>query len=277
MLKTIIILSILLTHVLVTSPAVAKTVELKGSNGQMVKFVVQSVQSDGIQAQREGSHKSMLIQWEYLDLEWMKQNQSQIWQEKLEIEAMKRIAYKDFKFGQTRSEVHTQINAMKGEQLSPDVFNETDSRAIWVIFDPSTLRQFGRFTFEDERLIEIQILMNFPGNEDVRQGMKSEWNRLLKLVEQYQMESIESKRFPSSSDWKRWINNPAKRNGGMWVTNSWIDETRTAELGLDCKVIDLSIESFDSKRITLFGVAADVTTTKTNSNWVVYKAMQRVQ
>ena len=277
MLKTITILSILLTHVVLTSSAVAKAVELKGANGQIVKFIVQSVQADGIQAQREGSHKSMLIEWEYLDLEWIQRNKTQIWQEKLKIEAMKRIAYKGFKFGQTRSEVYTQMNAMKAEELSPEIFNETDPRAMWVIFDPETLRQFGRFTFDGERLVEIQIRMNFPENEAVERGMKTEWERLLKLVDQYQMDSIESKRFPSSSDWKRWTNNPAKRNEGMFVTNLWSDETRTAELGLDWKVVDLSITSFESKRITLFGVAADVTSTKTNCNWVVYTAKQIAQ
>ncbi len=275
--KIIIILSILLTHVLVTSSAVAKSVELKGANGQIVKFMVQSVQADGIQAQREGSHKTMLIQWEYLDLEWLKRNQSQIWQEKLKIEAMKRIAYKDFKFGQTRNEVHTQINAMKGEQLSPDIFNETDPRSTWVIFDPSTLRQFGRFTFEDERLVGIQIWMNFPEKEGVGRDMKSEWDRLLRLVEQYQMESLETKRFPSSSDWQRWTNNPAKRKEGMLVTNYWSDGSRTVELGLDSKVLDLSVTSPESNKITFFGVTAGVTKTKTNSNWVVYKATQIVE
>lgn len=241
----------------------------------MVRFNILSVQGDGIMAQREGAYTSMLIQWKHLDIEWLQKNQSAIWQEKLEIDAAKKIAYEGFKFGQTRDDVNTQINAMKAQGISSACFNETDPRATWVIFDPNTLRRFGRFVFANERLIEIEIHINFNEDEDMNKSMKSEWENFQELVAQYHLEPEESHYFPRATDWNRWKNKAAKEKQKLLMTHRWSDATRVAELGLQFQKIDLGPTMSKTHRITMFGASADTLVARsTDSNWVVYKAKQ---
>lgn len=269
--KYLTILAILLAHLLSPYSVFADLINLKGANGQVARFNIQSVQDDGIMAQNEGAYTFNLIQWEHLDLEWLQENQSEIWQDKLEFDAKRKIAYKDFKFGQTRIEVHSLMNAMKAKSVPSSCFNETDPRATWVLFDPKTARRFGRLIYVNERLVEIEIHINF--NE--YQSMKSEWENLQKLAAEYLLKPEESNYFPRASDWERWKSKTAQKEQKLLMTHRWSDETRTAELGLQFQKFDLGPAVSTTHRLTVFGASANTTVSRsTDSNWVVYKTQQ---
>ncbi len=252
----------------------AELIPLKGANGQMVDFLVQSVEADGIRAQRKGDYRFILIRWEQLDLAWLKQNQTDIWQQKQHHEAMKAAAYQDFKFGQSRNEIIQMVQARKGLRVPSEPFNDADEKAIWVTLKPEEMRQFLRLRFDDkDQLIEFQLHTNFNEEDPIDTEMLAEWERLVQLVNSYETNAIEHRPYPTPSDWRRWKSDASKGKQSLLVTHRWDDASRQFELGLESKQVSLGIEKRGPQKLTPFGTSMDITSTaKTNTNWVIYKA-----
>lgn len=253
----------------------AEFVRLKGSNGQVVEFLVQSIELDGVMAQPKGAYKFNLIRWEQLDLDWLRQNQIDIWKQKQHREAMKEVAYEQFKFGQSHREVSQMIQALNGVQLPNEPFKDTDNSAMWITFKPKEMRQFLRFSFDKEnKLIEIQLHTNFDKEHAIDAEMLTEWERLVQLVDGYETNAIESRSYPKPSEWRRWKSNDRAEKQSIWLTHRWSDASRQFELGLESKQVSISAEKREIKSITKFGyeVSDNTSTSRTNTNWVVYKS-----
>lgn len=273
MLKSLLISTFFCLSLLI--PLSAEFVQLKGSNGQVVEFLIQSIEADGVMAQHRGSHKFNLVRWEQLDLDWLKQNQTDIWNQKQHQEAMRVVAYEEFKFGQSLSEVSQMIKALKGVRLPNEPFNETDNSVIWVTFKPKEMRQFLRFSFDgQDKLSEIELHTNFNKDDDIEAEMLAEWERLVQLVGGYETNAVETRSYPKSSEWRRWKSNSSADKQNIWLTHRWSDTLRQFELGLESKQISLSSSEPATKTITAFGTAFNTSTStvNTNTNWVVYKS-----
>tara|TARA_B110000967_G_C18824081_1_gene530347 strand:- start:336 stop:1208 length:873 start_codon:yes stop_codon:yes gene_type:complete len=251
----------------------AEFVPLKGSNGKMVEFLVESVEPDGVMAQYRGAYKFSLIRWEQLDLEWLKQNQKAIWKEKQQHEANKQAAYGAFRFGQSLSEVVKMIQALDGERVHHEAFNDTDASALWINLNPKDTRQFLRFSFDGaNKLSEIQLHTNFDEEQAIEAEMRTEWERLIALVEGCGGIEEEKRSFPRSSEWRRWQSEASADKQSIWLTHRWGDELRQFELGLESKQVKFGGGDAVITGRTRFGyTVSSGSMDKTFTNWVVYK------
>jgi hypothetical protein len=253
----------------------AEFVPLKGANGQIVEFLVQSVEPNGVMAQHRGAYKFSLIRWEQLDLEWLKQNQKAIWKAKQQHEANKQAAYGAFRFGQSISEVITIIQAHNGERVHHEAFKDSDASALWINLNPKDTRQFLRFSFDGaNKLAGIQVHTNFDDEQGIDAEMRTEWERLIALVEGYGGVEEENRSFPRASEWRRWQSEGSTDGQNIWLTHRWGDELRQFELGLESKQVkfgggDMVITGRTKLGYTVNGSGS---TNKTFTNWVVYKA-----
>ena len=273
MFKSLLILTLFCAYLLTSLSA--EFVPLKGSNGKVIEFLVQSVEPDGVIAQHRGAYKFSLIQWEQLDLDWLKQNQINIWKQKQHHEAMKKVAYGEFKFGQSLREVSQMIKAHNGVQLPNEPFKDAKKNAMWITFKPKEMRQFLRFNFdENNKLIEIQLHTNFDQEQAIETEMLTEWERLVQLVNGYGTDIIENRSYPKPSEWRRWKSNASAEKQSAWRTHRWKDALREFELGLESKQIQIATGKREVKSITKFGyeLSDNTSTARSNTNWVVYKS-----
>lgn len=270
------IVTVVCLFALILKSLSAELVSLKGANGNEAKFLLQSVSAEGISAQPQGSYKSMTLKWEQLDLEWLQSNQPDIWKQKLQLEALRRLAYHPFLFGQSRSAVLRQVNDMGAKPLLGETFGEAGTDVLWVCLDPKALRRFIRFSFDaSQRVVGVEMHMNFDQDEDISKGMKAEWEQLIEMVEGYGSEPSQRDRFPSASTWRQRGRSVDRGESNSLVTHTWADELRRIELGFEVKQIDLSIGEAKLGKVTAFGAEADlsdVVSTSSRTSWVVYKA-----
>lgn len=254
----------------------AELVTLRASSGKEANFVKQSVSAEGITVMQTAGYRSMLLKWEQLDQEWLQKNQPKIWKEKLQLDRLSLIAYDSFYFGQTQDSVVGEINKMKAVVISGEYFGETKKNVLWVCQDPDTLRHFIRFSFNHSlQLNAIEVRMNFDSDEDISKGMESEWERLIEMVEGFNLNPIQRGRFPITSKWKQEARVVEKGHRYSKVTHRWSDDSRDIEILLEAKKVDISFGEVKMGKITFFGSEADmssVVSTASNSNWVVYRA-----
>jgi hypothetical protein len=254
----------------------AESITLKGANGKEATFNLQSVTMAGVEVQPQNSYKTLLIQWGQLDLAWLEKHQPMLWKRKQAVEAMGKRAYDGFQFGQSRNEVIVEVNRMKAVQVPAQNFGDTSQDILWVCADPDTLRRFMRFRFDtDKRLTEFEVHMNFDSDEAIEKGMKNEWERLIRMVETFDVHPNQRDRFPTSSSWRQFVRNAEKGGESRILSRTWNDDLRHIELSLEAKQVELSTGEAKPGKVALFGVEIDtssVVSTASNTNWVVYKA-----
>ena len=253
----------------------AKYVPLKGANGQVVEFLIQSVEPEGIMAQHRSAYKYSLIRWEQLDLEWLKENHKEIWRKKQHVEAMQDVAYGPFKFGQSRNEVNQLVHTRKGVRVANEVFGDSDSSAMWITLQPQQLRQFLRFSFDaSDQLVELQLHSNFEVAQSIETEMQAEWQRLLELVNSFGGEETESRSFPRGSEWSRWLEKMSTGKANHFITHRWGDARRQFELSLTSRQVFIGGGEMVITGRSAMGTAVSKSksVTETKTNWVVLKS-----
>lgn len=254
----------------------AEVISLKGANGKEAKFTLEAVSAEGVQVLPQNGYKSILINWEQLDLAWLKQNQPDLWKQKQQVEVTSKRAFEAFYFGQSRNDVIREINRIKAVEVPGQSFGDAAASVFWVSIDPDSLRRFMRFHFdENERLRDIEVHMSFDEDEAIEKGMKTEWERLIRMVDSLGVHPIQRDRFPTSSSWRQFVRATDTSRAGRLLTRNWSDASRQIELSLETKQVELSAGESKPGKVTFFGVEIDtssVVSTGSNTNWVVYKA-----
>ncbi len=250
---------------------------LKGANGRIVEFQIESIRAEGIRAMPRGGYKALLLTWEQLDQDWLKAEQSAIWSKKEQIEAMVSVAYGDFKFGDSRARIYQVVNLKNGFSLPNEAFAEREAEALWVTFDPQDFREFIRFQFDvEDRLVALQFHRSFSSEEAIDGELALEWQRLVALVPTYQVDPIQSDRLPSSKEWQSLIRKTDLVKGFSRVTHQWRDDQREFELALAARKIDIGVKQAKEGKITFFGKEMIITDSAAlNTNWVVLTAKLR--
>lgn len=250
---------------------------LRGANGHVVEFQIEGVEAEGLRAVRKGGYKEMLLQWEHIDLDWLRTNQPDIWKEKAQIEKLKRRAYEGISFGMSRNQVIAMVNRKDGVRLPNEALEEKDESVLWVCYDPETLRQFYRFHFDaNEFLDEFEVHHNFEEEKGTGGEMEAEWQRLYQLVEGYRSELESSDGLPSDSEWRRVTKRLGSDKTFDRVTHRWEDAERQFELAVAYKTVDLGAAKTTEGKITFFGKEIIVSgTAETHRNWVVLRARRK--
>ena len=251
---------------------------LKGANGRILEFQVESVEVQGIRAVPRDGYKTVLLKWEQLDLDWLRQQHGDIWHKKEQMDSMGLIAYGDYHFGDSKTRIYDLVNSQNGYRLPAATFRERAPGALWVTFDPVNLRKFIRFHFDsNDQLDEIQIHRNFSDFEEIGDAMKEEWKRLGQMVASYQLNLIESQAFPSQRRWDSATKNANLKKGIIHVTHRWQDDERYFELALKAKEIGYGQQRSGDEKVTLFGKELNIKkNAEENTNWVVLVAKQRI-
>lgn len=250
---------------------------LKGANGRIVEFKIESIKVEGIWAMPRGGYKALLLTWEQLDQDWLKAEQSAIWMKKEQIEAMASVAYEDFKFGDSRARIYQMVNLKNGFSLPNEAFGEGEAEALWITFDPQNLREFFRFQFDaEDRLVALQVHRNFSGEQAIEGELSMEWQRLIELVPTYEVELIHSARLLNSREWQTLVKKTDLAKGLSRVTHQWQDDRREFELALAARKVDIGVKQAKEGKITFFGKEMIITdTAELNTNWVVLTAKLR--
>lgn len=255
----------------------AAYIPLKGANGHMVEFQVEAVEADGLRATRKGGYKEMLLKWEHIDLNWLRINQPELWKEKALIGQMKRRAYEGINFGMSKNQIIAQVNQKNGVRLPNEALGEKDESVLWVCYDAEALRQFFRFEFDKNDLLEsFEVHHNFDEEKGIGSEMEAEWKRLNQLVEGFRSELASSEALPSDSDWRRLTKRLGSEKTLDRVTHRWEDAEREFELAVAYKAVDLGVTKTTEGKITFFGKEITVSNTaETHRNWVVLRARRK--
>ena len=252
---------------------------LKAKNGRMAEFQVEAIEADGLRVVRKGGYKEILLGWELLDLEWLKANQPDLWQKKVEIEKAQRLAFRDYYFGAHRAEISHQIRKRDGLRIDSGVFGDTAPNVVWVCFDVDALREFYRFRFdEDDRLEELQVHRNFDSSNESEAAMKEEWEGAVDLVSSYRSELIQHESYNRLSDWRRVLRKLRSAAGKERITHRWKDAKREFEVALVWQEIEIGAASGTASggKITFFGKEMMLQgSPMLDPNWVIFRAVSK--
>lgn len=250
---------------------------LKGAKGVIREFQIEAIEPGGIRAVPRGGYQTLLISWEHLDLNWLKQYHTKIWEKKEALAALETTAYGDFKFGDAKADVFKLIYEKNGVRLANELFQEQSPSALWVTFDPKSMQEFFRFDFDaKDELNEIQVHQNFNSEEKIETVMRYEWRRLAEMVSGYRARLIESEAFPSQREWDKALQDSDLDVGFSHRTHRWQDELRSFELSLAAKAIGFGQQRSTQRKVKLFGQELNFSeTAEANTNWVIFVAKLR--
>ncbi|MFP4156913.1 MAG: hypothetical protein ACLFU4_04780 [Opitutales bacterium] len=240
----------------------------------MAEFQIEAVEADGLRVVRKGGYKKMELGWDLLDMDWLKANHPDLWEEKLEIEKAQRRAFEDYYFGDSKAKISQKIQSRGGLRVAGEIFGDTDPAVTWVCFDVEALNQFYRFQFDENKELEsLEVHQSFDLADGAETSMKEEWERIAEWVNDNRSELVRGGAYNRQSDWRRLVRQLKSRRGSKHVTHEWEDARREFELAVLWREIEIPAPSGTGGEITFFGKTMDVGARSfRRTDWLVLQA-----